>query len=452
MSRVVRLPGGGTAGVSGAVVVYTGIKETTAAIRGGAVVSAEQSVIVLAHSDNQIYANVIGISGGGTAGVGATVSVIVLQDTTTASAGGTVTAGSVTVKAESSEFLEMSASTIVGGGTAAAGASVGTIVFKGITRAEVLAGTRMTATTGNLTVQAVSDEKVTLTVFGVGGSGTAAVNGSFAVLVMNVTTQAQVSDSNLSAMGQLSAANGAVQILAEDKTKLKLNTGAVNASAAAAVGTAIEAAVYRNTVTAQIGNYNTVTGRSILVQAMADRNIQAAAVMASASGGATVNGSILILSIGAGTTDSDANNANTNGGGNSSDKASSEASGRGQAAVNHGYGQKVNAAQGNAYVNEANAIISGLATANGTLISGYFSNSANVTDKTYAGIGDNGTATATAGNITVRAQDTTTLNSVAGAAGGSGNCIYRYFPEHCDPERNRGGKNRRYGKGRERQR
>ena len=54
------------------------------------------------------------------------------------------------------------------------------------------------------------------------------------------------------------------------------------------------------------------------------------------------------------------------------------------------------------------------------MISGYFSNSANVTDKTYAGIGDNGTATATAGNITVRAQDTTTLNSVAGAAGGSG--------------------------------
>ena len=65
-------------------------------------------------------------------------------------------------------------------------------------------------------------------------------------------------------------------------------------------------AVYRNTVTAMIGNYNTVTAKSILVQAIADRDIQAAAVMASASGTASINGSILVLSIGAGTTDPDA--------------------------------------------------------------------------------------------------------------------------------------------------
>lgn len=229
-------------------------------------------------------------------------------------------------------------------------------------------------------------------VLGGGAGGTAAVNGSFAVLVMNVTTQAKVEDGTSGNGSSLSAAKGSVTVKATDTTDLNLNTGNANVGGAAAVGAAIEVAVYRNTVTAMIGNYNTVTAKSILVQAIADRDIQAAAVMASASGTASINGSILVLSIGAGTTDPDANKAETNGGGNSSDKASKEASERGQAAVNLGYGQKVNAEQGNQYVTEANGTISGLATDNKNLISGYFT-SANVEDKTYAGIGDGGKTT-----------------------------------------------------------
>ena len=411
--------GGGTAGVSGAVVVYTGIKETTARIGDGAQVKAENAIVVLAHSDNQIYANVVGAAVGGTAGVGGSVSVIVLQDTTTASVGGSLTANAITVKAESNELLELSATAFQAAGTAAAGASVGTIVFKGKTFAIVRPGTTLTAANGNIIVYADSKEKVIMIVLGGGAGGTAAVNGSFAVLVMNVTTQARVEDGTSGNGSSLSAAKGSVTVKATDTTDLNLNTGNANVGGAAAVGAAIEVAVYRNTVTAMIGNYNTVTAKSILVQAIADRDIQAAAVMASASGTASINGSILVLSIGAGTTDPDANKAETNGGGNSSDKASKEASERGQAAVNLGYGQKVNAEQGNQYVTEANGTISGLATDNKNLISGYFT-SANVEDKTYAGIGDGGKTTATDGNVTVSAQDQTKLHSVAGAAGGSG--------------------------------
>ncbi len=411
--------GGGTAGVSGAVVVYTGIKETTARIGDGAQVKAENAIVVLAHSDNQIYANVVGAAVGGTAGVGGSVSVIVLQDTTTASVGGSLIANAITVKAESNELLELSATAFQAAGTAAVGASVGTIVFKGKTFAIVRPGTTLTAANGDIIVYADSKEKVIMTVLGGGAGGTAAVNGSFAVLVMNVTTQAKVEDGTSGNGSSLSAAKGSVTVKATDTTDLNLNTGNVVGGGAAAVGAAIEVAVYRNTVTAMIGNYNTVTAKSILVQAIADRDIQAAAVMASASGTASINGSILVLSIGAGTTDSDANKAETNGGGNSSDKASKEASDRGQAAVNLGYGQKVNAEQGNQYVTEANGTISGLATDNKTLISGYFT-SAKVEDKTYAGIGDGGKTTATDGNVTVSAQDQTKLNSVAGAAGGSG--------------------------------
>lgn len=160
--------GGGTAGVSGAVVVYTGIKKTTARIGDGAQVKAENEIVVLAHSDNQIYANVVGAAVGGTAGVGGSVSVIVLQDTTTASVGGNLTANAITVKAESNELLELSATAFQAAGTAAVGASVGTIVFKGKTFAIVRPETTLTAANGNITVYADSKEKVIMTVLGGG--------------------------------------------------------------------------------------------------------------------------------------------------------------------------------------------------------------------------------------------------------------------------------------------
>ena len=305
--------GGGTAGVSGAVVVYTGIKETTARIGDGVgdgvQIFAENAIVVLAHSDNQIYANVIGAAAGGTAGVGATVSVIVLQDTTTASVGGTLKAGTITIQAESNQYLQLSATSIQGGGTAAAGASVGTIVFKGKTLAEVRPGATLIAASGDILICAVSKETIDMTVIGAGAGGTAAVNGSFAVLVMNVTTQAIVGNGCT-----LKAENGTITVKAEDATSLNLKTGNVTVGGTAAIGAAIEVAIYRNTVTAMIGNNCTVLAKAILVQAASDRGITAKAVMAGAGGTASVNGSILVLSIGAATTDSDANKANTNGG------------------------------------------------------------------------------------------------------------------------------------------
>lgn len=138
-----------------------------------------------------------------------------------------------------------------------------------------------------------------MTVLGAGVSGSVGVSGSFAVLVMNVTTKALVESSSASNKGSLSAANGNVTVKAGDVTGLTLNTGGVAAGAAVGAGAAIETAVYRNTVTALIGNYNSVTARSILVQASADRTIKATAIMAGAGGSAAVNGSILVLSVGA---------------------------------------------------------------------------------------------------------------------------------------------------------
>lgn len=106
------------------MVVYTGMKETTAKIADGVELYAENGLVVWARSENHIYANVIGAAAGGSAGVGATVSVIVLQDMTTASVGGSLTAGSVTVKAEAYENLQLSATSAAGSGTVGVGAQL----------------------------------------------------------------------------------------------------------------------------------------------------------------------------------------------------------------------------------------------------------------------------------------------------------------------------------------
>ena len=56
---------------------------------------------------------------------------------------------------------------------------------------------------------------------------------------------------------------------------------------------------------------------------------------------------------------------------------------------------------------------------NKSLINGYFT-STSVDDKTYAGIGDNGSTTAEDGDVTVEATEKTKLDAIAGAASGSG--------------------------------
>lgn len=409
---------GGSTGISGCVVVYTGKKFIEASIRSGANVFAEKEIVVLAHTDNQLYATAVGVAGSGSTAAGATVSVIYLKDETTASAGGTLEGASITVQAEADERLVMSVMSAAASGSTAAGASVGTIVFKGITRAIVLPGVQLTAANGGIKVSAQSNEKVNLTVAGAAGSGSASVAGSFAVLIMNVTTQSVVRDSNAAAKGSLTAA-GSVEISAADKTEFDLIVGGASFGGSAAVGAAIGTTVYRNTVTAMIGNNNVVTGKNIRVTAAADRNIRSSAVMAGVGGSASVNGSILIISVGAATTDQDADKANSNGGSNSSTNASSDAAKMGQSAVDAGYGQKIGAGSSNQYVDEVNNELAGLKYETSGLVSGYF-NQTNVSDETYAGIGNGGSTTAKNGGILVEASEKTTIHAAAGTANVSG--------------------------------
>lgn len=75
--------------------------------------------------------------------------------------------------------------------------------------------------------------------------------------------------------------------------------------------------------------------------------------------------------------------------------------------------------QSNPYVDQVNADLAALKNETSDLVSEYFS-TANVSDKTFAGIGNGGSTTATGGDITVEASEKTTVNAAAGTASASG--------------------------------
>ena len=408
---------GGTAGVSAAIVTFIGNKETLAQIANGCIVVAEQDIVVQALSSTSLYVNGVGFAVGGTAGVGATSTVLVMQDITKAEAGGTLTAnqGSILVVADADELLQLSATSVSGSGTAGVGAAIGVLVFKGETIAKVLGGSTLTAGK-DIKVTANSNEDVIMTVIGVSGGGSAGVSGSVAALIMNVVTQAIIDDASASAKGSVTA-GGNIVVSAKDATNFILATGGLAAGGAAGVGTAIEVAVYRNTVTAKVGNYNILEGASISVLAEADRKLDTYAVMAGAGGTAAVNGSILVLSIGTGTSDSDVDDIDGQKG--LSADTSKEASERGQAAADQAFGQQLNTGSNNPYIDFVNDKLSGLNSSNKNLVSGYFTQ-ANVEDKTAAMIGNGGETTSTAEDILVHATEKTSVTAAAGSVSASG--------------------------------
>ena len=411
---------GGTGGVSGTVVTFVGNKVTLAEIQSGGEVFADVDLSVQALSDTGIYVNGIGFAGGGTAGVGATASVLVMKDATRAMAGGKLTAGSgsILIIANAKELLQLSATSAAGGGTAGVGAAIGVLVFQGETTAKVYSGSTLLSGL-DIRVEAASDEQVIMTVIGIAGGGTAGVSGSAAVLVMNVVTQAIIEDSAKDNPGNVTAGRN-ISVKADDKTNLIMAAGGAAGGGVAGVGIAIEVAVYRNTVTAKVGNYNHLKGQMIQVTANADRKINTHAVMAAGGGTANVNGSILLLSIGTKTTDSDADSIDGQSG--LSSNTSKEASERGQAAVDHAFGQRIDTGNNNNYINDVNtelSQISGSLNGSGDFISGYFTTQ-NVEDKTAAFIGNGGSSTTTVGDVQVHASENTTIYATAGNAGGSG--------------------------------
>ncbi|WP_380052864.1 leukotoxin LktA family filamentous adhesin [Falsihalocynthiibacter sp. SS001] len=293
---------GGGAGVSVAVVDAT----TTARIGTGAEVAAARDVLVSAQAKQDLATMAAAGAVGGTAGLAGSATTFDITSNTTAELGGTVVAqNNVDVLADDVTRSAMLAGSVAIGGTAGVGAAVSVILLdKTVTssiadNADVTAlglvedhqlydGSSYSGTTNGrgVNVAANSGQSVfTLAVSGAGGLY-AGISGVVALDLMDVTTSAFIGANtkiNQTSIGSAGSTQDVV-VSARDTTVTSVGAGAVSAGLVGLAG-AVDVGIFKNTTAAYIKSGAEINAtRNVMVSGLANK--AGAAEVASGSGGA----------------------------------------------------------------------------------------------------------------------------------------------------------------------
>ena len=251
--------GGGTAGVGGSLAAVVILNHTSAYIGNLAVVTAAGSISISADAYLFNVTAVISGSGGGEAGVAASIAVKVIQSTTLAyiGYGGHISAAGISIKAKDNTVVAGVSGSGSGGGTAGVGASNDTNVVLKTVKAYIADGTvdsyTQIETTGNLIIEAASSETIVSVTAGFAGGGSVGVGGAVGVTVSTNDIAAYIgSYTNVEA-------NGSVAVSATDDLVLVLLVGSGAGGGSVGVGGAIGVSVIVNAVKAFIADYANVT-------------------------------------------------------------------------------------------------------------------------------------------------------------------------------------------------
>ena len=146
--------GGGSAGAGAGVGVGV-IDKTTSAKIGASAIAASGNVVLDAQNEENLSAITVGVGIGGSAGLAGAIAVYAVTTETTAEIGDTASVyadGNVAVLADDQVSIDMLEGAIAGGGSAGIGASVGVTVIDATTLAKVADNAQVTAL-GNGTQQ-----------------------------------------------------------------------------------------------------------------------------------------------------------------------------------------------------------------------------------------------------------------------------------------------------------
>ncbi|WP_374407793.1 beta strand repeat-containing protein [Hydrogenophaga sp.] len=406
--------GGGTAGVGAAANVGVIVKNTTASIGRGTEVNAKKALDLTAASADLSVSTTAGFAGGGSAGVGGAVGGVGVANTTRAfiedgtssadAAKVAISGGDLAVKAEEFASSWMVSGAGAGGGAAGVGASVSVAVNTSKTEARI-GDYAQTDATGTTSVQADSTENVnTITVAGSGG-GTAGVSGSVAVNVVASRTEAAIGE-HAKVNQTLSGAQQDVDVAATDRIISVAVAGAAAGGGAAGVGGTAAVTVAQNKTIAAIEDSAQVkAGRDVSVEATGDKYANSVTVAGSGGGAAGVSGAVSILAVGM-VLDSEGKKG-LNGGQTQSDTDAQT----NKSAVGDMLGSSTQSRQTKTELDNRSSKLA---------VSSYLSDSAPVPDQnTQATIASN-TKVEAGQDVTVKAEDKTTVVAVSGTAAGGG--------------------------------
>ena len=187
----------GAAAVTAVAVVTYFENKTLAQVLDKALLQAGNGgVEVIAVSREFVSGDAAGMSGGGTAGVGGTLDVVVLRFRTEALTGSNVTirtTGDLTVRAEDNYGLVAAVVTLAASGTAAVGVNALVSVSFATVRAAI--GVENTVEARNVTVQGSSQRDLISVSASVAGSGVAAVGVNLSVVVAGALMSRDAHDS-----------------------------------------------------------------------------------------------------------------------------------------------------------------------------------------------------------------------------------------------------------------
>ncbi|MHB8787319.1 MAG: leukotoxin LktA family filamentous adhesin [Thauera sp.] len=254
---------GGTAGVGIAAGTFLVDNQTKASIGASADVAAAGTIGVRGTSEQDITSVVVGGAGGGKAGVAASAAVNDYNPVTYAwigdnarindgVSGSALTGRSLTVHADASTELLSIVGTVGIGGTAGVGGAADVVVMDKETAAWISEG--VIARTGDsLAVSATSAEAIRSVGVGLSAGGTAGVQGSASVLVLDIDTLASVKT------GSTLFSDGNLVVAADADSDLDLLAGAIGAAGTAAVGAGAAVAVVDKTTHAWIDDGAAIT-------------------------------------------------------------------------------------------------------------------------------------------------------------------------------------------------
>lgn len=267
--------GGGNVGVGGAVSVAVNKNDVQAGIGKSAKVDSDGNVLVNAQDDVTAVLTAGAGAGGGDAGVGGSLAVATLLETTKAYIG-----DGATVNARGNA----DAATVITGET----------VFNDTDSTPTALGAKKTENAKGVSVTAYNREDLITTVVGGAGGGTAGVAATVSVNVMASTTEASIGHgANVNSNNAGAGADQRVRVKAVDETLLIDTAGAGAGGGTAGVGASANVAVIAKTTTAKIGKQATVKAtKAIELDAASSDIVVTTAIGLAGGGSAGVGGAV----------------------------------------------------------------------------------------------------------------------------------------------------------------
>jgi filamentous hemagglutinin family protein len=248
---------------------------------------------------------------GGAGGVAAGSGTFALHDASTLAymdSGTSVTAGGLRVNAESDNQLLLAAGAVSGAGTVAVAGAMNLAVSSLTTEATIDGGARDGSgagerseidVSGETQVKARTDSKIDTVAVGASGAGAVGVAGSVAATVGENRTIARVRDTDVGNAGTI----GAIRVAAEDNIDVNSLAGALGVGASAAgvgVGAGGTVSVVHSTVAASVENSRLETTGDVAVDALSNTTVDSVSVAAGAGGTVGISGALSVTFIGNG--------------------------------------------------------------------------------------------------------------------------------------------------------